>query len=93
MSYYALEYQRFLPIDRLFIYLFEYGERGFDDLPQSIQQHLLYDGYMPVAREPTEWEMEEAEKDAREHRIVNKELTIQDLIDKYKHGKSLTLVT
>jgi len=44
-------------------------------------------------RFPTELEQWETVSDAREHRIINKELTQQDYVDKYRKGKSLTLIT
>jgi hypothetical protein len=42
---------------------------------------------------PTEMQEWETVNDAKEHRIMNKELTIKDYLDKYKNRKSLTLIT
>ena len=73
--------------------LSEYDEVGFDDLPSWIQDELRARNLTFDSRRPTELEQWETVSDAREHRIVNKELTIKDYLDKYKHGKSLTLIT
>tara|TARA_R110000751_G_scaffold50895_2_gene112053 strand:+ start:189 stop:611 length:423 start_codon:yes stop_codon:yes gene_type:complete len=74
-------------------YLAEHGELGFDDMPSWLRlevkaRNLIYD-----SRQPTEMEQWETVSDAREHRIVNKELTQKDFSDKYRRGKSLTLIT
>ena len=59
------------------------------------QQRVILEILNPaiLRREPTELEKWETVKDAREHRIMNKELTINDYLDKYERGKSLTLIT
>ena len=71
----------------------EFDDSGFDDLPEWIQIELQARRLSFERREPTELEKWETVKDAREHRIMNKELTINDYLDKYKRGKSLTLIT
>jgi hypothetical protein len=74
-------------------YLNEFSELGFDDLPSWLQTELKARQLVVTKREPTELEMWETNSDAREHRIMNKELTQQDYVDKYRKGKSLTLIT
>ena len=74
-------------------HLAEYGELGFDDLPSWLRHEILARNLKYDIRQPTEMEQWETVADAREHRITNKELTIKDYSDKYKRGKSLTLIT
>jgi hypothetical protein len=73
--------------------LTEYDDSGYDDVPQWLKHELLARNLTFERRQPTELEQWETVSDAREHRIMNKELTIKDYQDKYKRGKSLTLVT
>jgi len=67
----------------------EYDEYAFQDLPSEIQTALKSRNIMFRRREPTEYERNETISDAREHRHLNNELTIQDYKDKYsgKHFK------
>jgi hypothetical protein len=74
-------------------YLAEYDESGFDDIPNWLQQELKVRNLVIPKRQPSELEQWETVSDAREHRIINKELTQQDYVDKYRKGKSLTLIT
>jgi hypothetical protein len=85
--------QAYLTDEELSAYLSEYDERGYDDLPQFLQDELQYRNLLIPTRNPTELEIWETVKDAREHRIMNKELILQDYKDKYMKGKSLTLIT
>ena len=73
-------------------YLAEYSESGFDDLPNWLQTELRARQLVFEKRQPTELEQWETVSDAREHRIVNIELTQEDYKDKYMKGKSLTLI-
>jgi hypothetical protein len=75
------------------IELLAYDDVGYEDVPAWLRQELESRGMVVPRREPTELEMWDTVKDALEHRIINKELTIKDYLDKYKHGKSLTLIT
>ena len=60
----------------------------------SMQASITVEYFVTDTRnDPTELEQWDTVSDAREHRILNKELTLSDLQDKYKRGKSLTLVT
>jgi len=60
----------------------------------SMQATLTIEYFVTDTRnEPTEREQWDTISDAREHRIMHKELTIEDFQDKYKRGKSLTLIT
>ena len=70
-----------------------YGELGFASLPQWLQDELLTRRIRVRRREPTYYEILETFRDAREHRIMNNQLTIKDLQDKYLHRRSLTLIT
>ena len=74
-------------------HLAEYDESGFDDLPGWLQSELKVRQLVFKKRQPTDMEKWETVSDAREHRIINKELTQQDYVDKYRKGKSLTLIT
>lgn len=83
----------YLSDEELSAYLSEYNERGFDDLPQFLQDELHARQLPVTTRNPTELEQWETINDAREHRIMNKELTIEDYHDNLVKGKSLTLIT
>jgi len=72
--------------------LLDYDDVGYEDVPDWLRSELESRNMLVVRRKPTELEQWDTVADAREHRIVNKELTIQDYVDKYKHGKSLTLI-
>ena len=85
--------RKYMTNEELKQYLSEFDDSGFDDLPEWIQIELQARRLSFERREPTELEKWETVKDAREHRIMNKELTIKDYLDKYKRGKSLTLIT
>ena len=74
-------------------YLAEYDESGFDDIPNWLQQELKARNLQIPKRWPTDMEKWETVGDAREHRIVNKELTQEDYKDKYFKGKSITIIT
>ena len=91
-----------LPMDKLKPYmtdeevnkhLSEYGELGFDDIPSWLKNEVKARNLIYEKRMPTEMEQWETVSDAREHRIMNKELTQQDYIAKYRKGKSITLIT
>ncbi len=85
--------RKYMTDEELKQHLLEFDDLGFDDLPKWIQLELKARRLHFECRSPTELEMWETNKDAREHRITNKELTIDDYLDKYKRGKSLTLIT
>lgn len=72
--------------------LSEFDELGFDDLPSWLKQELRARQLPIPKRFPTELEQWETVSDALEHRIVNKELTIQDYTAKYTKRLSLTLI-
>jgi hypothetical protein len=69
-----------------------YNEQAWTDVPKSIRERIEARYILVPSREPTEQEIWETISDAREHRITNKELTIQDYLDKYKHGKSFNII-
>ena len=62
----------------------EYDNHGFEDLPDWLQHELKARDLPHEIRMPTEFEQWETVSDAREHRIVNKELNIQDYLDHYR---------
>jgi len=74
-------------------HLAAYDESGFDDLPSWLRQELKVRQLVFKKRQPTELEQWETVSDAREHRIVNKELTQEDYKDKYMKGRSITIIT
>jgi len=74
-------------------HLAAYDESGFDDLPSWLQSELKVRQLVFKKRQPTELEQWETVSDAREHRIVNKELTQEDYKDKYMKGRSITIIT
>jgi hypothetical protein len=72
-------------IDR---YISMYDEQAFQDMPYWLRETVRHRELTYTSREPTELEQWETVSDAREHRILNNEKTMQDFKDKYKHGKS-----
>ena len=77
--------------EELIAVLAEFDELGYEDVPYMLRQQLEGRTITFERREPTELEMWETNSDAREHRITNNELTIQDYLDKYRNGKSFTI--
>ena len=72
-------------------YLEVYGSRGYEKLPSWLKTELSLRNLTWKPREPTDLEKWETVSDAREHRILNNELTIKDYQDKYIHDKPLTI--
>ena len=64
-------------------YLRDYEDLGYEDLPDWLQRELRARDLPHEVRRPTDIEKWETVSDAREHRIVSKELSIQDYIDHY----------
>ena len=61
----------------------EYDNYGFENLPNWLQCELIARDLPHERRMPTEFEQWETVSDAREHRIVNKELTVKDYLNHY----------
>ena len=61
----------------------DYEDLGFEDLPDWLQRELGARDLPHESRRPDDIEKWDTVSDAREHRIVNKELSIQDYIDHY----------
>ena len=79
--------------EEVVIWLDEYGDRGYEDLPAWLKAEMLARNLTWRPRKPTELEMWETVKDAREHRIVNKQLDLKDYIDKYVKNKDIETIT
>jgi hypothetical protein len=69
--------------ERIVEYLAEYGDIGFDKLPEWIRSALTSRSITFDKREPTEIEQWETVSDAYEHRVLNNEMTIKDFMDHY----------
>ncbi len=69
----------------------KYDEYAFDDLPYQLRQSIINRSITFPTRKPTELEMWETNEDAREHRHMNKQLTLEDYKDKYKRGRVFNL--
>ena len=78
--------------ETLMAYVNEYNEHGYIDLPMWLQFELNVRNIKTPRREPTMDERFETIHDEREHRITNRELTLNDYKDKYMYGKSITVV-
>jgi hypothetical protein len=68
----------------------DYDEYAFQDLPAQLKLALRSRNIMFRRREPTAQERNETIRDAKEHRHLNNELTMQDYKDKYQ-GKQFKL--
>jgi hypothetical protein len=77
--------------DQIAFMLLQYDDVAFSAIPHWLQGQVISRNMEFQRRLPTELEMWETVSDAREHRITNNELTMQDYMDKYKHGKSFTI--
>ena len=64
------------------------GEIGFKDLPKWLRTQIKIRNLMFKRRSPTEIEMWDTVSDAREHRVVNKQLTVQDYLNHYRGKES-----
>ena len=73
-------------------HLVEYSDLGFDDLPAWLKTELRIRNLPIPRREATNSEKMVTVFDAREHRILNHELTLVDYKNKYMHAQSLTLI-
>jgi hypothetical protein len=73
-------------------YVSEYDEQSFADMPDWLCVQMQVREFIFGPREPTELEQWETVADAREHRIMNNEKTLQDYKDKYFKGKSFTII-
>jgi len=72
-------------------HLSEYGDSGYDDLPDWLRSEVRSRNLLYEKRQPTDIEKWETVSDAREHRITNNELTLQDYKDKYLNGRNFTI--
>ena len=79
--------------EEVLMYLSEYDEQSFDQLPNWLQQELQVRQLKFGPREPTEEEKFVTIQDAREHRIMNNERNIEDFKDHYKRGKHFNILT
>ena len=77
----------YLSTDHIVKILGRYDEQTFDQLPQRIKLHLRAHDITFKRRGPADLEKLEAHSDAKEHRIMNNQRTIQDFKDKYLLGK------
>ena len=73
-------------------HLSEYGDSGYDDLPDWLRSEVRSRNLLYEKRQPTDIEKWETVSDAREHRITNNELTLQDYKDKYLNGRNFTII-
>jgi|TARA_R100000501_G_C2611832_1_gene106260 hypothetical protein len=77
--------------EEVMAYLAEYDEQGFEAMPDWLKQELQVRDLPIPRREPTDLEKWEAGEDAKEHRHMNNERTIEDFKDKYKRGRPFKL--
>ena len=69
--------------------LSSYAEVGFDDMPEWLKLEMEARNLVCSTRQPTELEQWDTVGDAFEHRVLNKELTIEDYLDHYVKGKDI----
>jgi hypothetical protein len=69
-----------------------YDEQAFQDIPAMLRQAVISRYITFPTRQPTEQEKLETVGDARMHRILNNEKTIEDYKDKYLHGKTFNFL-
>lgn len=68
--------------------LSRYNEQGFNDMPKWLRDEFLMRVTYLKPRQPTDIEQWETNSDAKEHRIVNKEMNIDDYHAMYVKGKA-----
>ena len=81
----------YLTYDGLVTALDEYAELGYEDVPYELRQHIESRNIVFQRRAPTELEVWESNKDAKEHRHMNNERTLDDFKDTYQRGKHFNL--
>ena len=72
--------------DEIWLELQEYGDVGYEDMPKWLRQELECRDLRFDIRQPTEQEIIETIQDAKDHRLLNNEMTTNDLMEKY-HAK------
>lgn len=68
-----------------------YDEQAFIDMPYWLRNTIIARNIRFRRRQPTELEMWETIADAREHRILNNEKTLEDYKDKYFRGRQFNI--
>ena len=76
-----------LSTDQIIRMLGKYDEQTYSQLPSRLQTALQREEVVFKRRGPTDFERYEAADDAKEHRIMNNERTLEDFKDKYLRGK------
>lgn len=69
----------------------EFGEVGFDDLPEFLKTELETRDLPIPRRHPTECEINETLLDAQEHRILNHEESVDDMLAFYNGDENVKL--
>ncbi len=67
-------------------YLEEYGDLGYDKLPEWLKQELVARRLRFEPHHPTEKEIEETKKDLEEHQVFNNDLTLSTINALLKKG-------
>ena len=63
--------------------LWEYDEQGYSDIPSWLRHQIEIRNIQFPTREPTPQEKAITVQDAREHRLMNNERTMEDFKHKY----------
>jgi len=69
--------------EEVWLELQEYDELGYEDMPQYLKNELIGRRITFDRRNPTDSEMLETLEDAKEHRLMNNEMNIEDYKEKY----------
>ncbi len=76
--------------EEVIVALRSYDDLGYDDLPGWLKKELQARNIPVPKRSPSELERWETNFDALEHRITNKELTIDDYLKYYQGKRNIT---
>ena len=67
----------------IWLELQEYGDIGYEDMPKWLKNELIARQLTFESRKPTIQEMLETEQDAKEHRVMNNEMNLDDYKERY----------
>jgi hypothetical protein len=84
---YTYEYYRKPSTEELLVAMWDGEELAFTHLPKWLQQYVEVYGLNSPRRSATLIEQKQSEEDWKLYRIVNRELTLEDIKRKYLHGE------
>ena len=75
--------KKYMSDTEIWLELQEYGDIGYEDMPKWLKNELIARQLTFDTRQPTIQEMLETEQDAKEHRLFNNEMNLDDYKERY----------